>query len=101
MPMLSNNVAGVINRLERGRALNVKCKKIVESEIKRRLSEYELIDHRFSTKYGMSLSQFEKNQMLKRKKYSYDIEKNYHDWDLAVDGIKTMKKELRQLQKQG
>jgi len=70
---------------------------MVENELKRRLARYELTDHLFREKYGMSFEEFEKNQMVKKLGYSFDVESDYHDWDMAIDGIETLRRDLEEI----
>ena len=70
---------------------------MVENELKRRLARYELTDRLFRKKYGMTLDEFEKNEMVKKLGYSFDVESNYHNWDMAIDGIKALHRDLEEI----
>jgi hypothetical protein len=45
----------------------------------------------------MSLEQFEAQEMVKQFGYSFEVESDHQDWDLAVDGIRTMQRRLDDL----
>ena len=48
-------------------------------------------------KYGMTLDGFEITEMVKELNYSFEAESDYHDWDMAVDGIKTLRRDLEEI----
>jgi len=70
---------------------------MVENELKRRLARYELTDHLFRKKYGVTFDEFERNEMVKKRGYSFEVESDYHDWDMAIDGIKTLHRDLEEI----
>lgn len=51
-------------------------------------------------KYGMTLQEFEARGMAAQMGYSWEVESDHQDWDLAVDGMFTMQRRLRDLQVQ-
>lgn len=97
MAVIGEDVYNIINHLVKGGDLNSKIRKILEREIRRRVMEYELIDRGFQKKYGMSLEEFEKNDVIKQKGYSFEVESNYYDWDATVDAINMLKEDLKKL----
>jgi len=72
--------------------------RLAEHEIRRRLARYQLTDHIFREKYGMSLGEFEAAETIKKLDYSFEVESDHQEWDLAVDGIQTMQRRLDELQ---
>jgi hypothetical protein len=71
--------------------------KSLKSELRRRLATYRYIDYILSKKYKMSFNQFEKKKMVVKKKYSFEIEEDYHNWDQAIDGAKTIVRDMKLL----
>ena len=61
--------------------LDYKVRKILIEDIKRRLTEFQLIDNRFRKKYGMTLDEFEQRNIIKEKEFSFEVESDYHEWD--------------------
>ncbi len=61
------------------------------------MARYELTDCLFRQKYGMTFEEFEKNEMVKKLGYSFDVESDYHDWDMAIDGIESLHRDLEEL----
>jgi hypothetical protein len=84
---VSDRIAKIIEKMELGDSFEAKLRRILEWNIQSRLAEYEMINRRFRQKYQMSLEEFEKNDMLEKLNYSFEVESDYHDWDMAVDGI--------------
>ena len=88
---ISDRIAEIIDKIELGDSLETKLRRIIEWNIKSRLAEYEMINRRLRQKYQMSLEEFEQNNMLEKLNYSFEAESDYHDWDMAVDGIASLR----------
>ena len=69
------------------------------NELRRKLSEYILIDETMRKKYGMNFEEFRDKNIAKEKNYSFEVESDYCDWELAIDGIKTIKEKIEKLEK--
>ena len=80
--------------------IDSKVRKIIIEDLKRKLTEFQLIDHRFQKKYEMTLNEFETLNVIKEKNFSFEVESDYHEWDSAVDAIKTLKAYLEDLFKE-
>ncbi len=78
-----------------------KVRKILIEDLKRKLTEFQLIDYRFQKKYGMTLHEFEKKNVIKEKGFSFEAESDYHEWDSALDAIKTLRAYLEDLTREG
>jgi hypothetical protein len=74
-------------------------KKIILSELKRRLAEYRLLDKKMCNLYGMPFIEFKKQKMVEKNSHSFRIEEDYCDWELAIDGIVSVTAELKKLEK--
>ncbi len=70
--------------IERGMA------KLLYNETRRKLIEYELLDRNLGKKYGMSFDEFREKKMIEKLRYSWEVEKDYQNWEIARDGIETM-----------
>lgn len=73
--------------------------KLITNELKRQLLEYKLIEKKLDKKYGMSFEKLKRNEIVKRENYSFEVEEDYCDWELAIDGIATIKKEIQNIEK--
>lgn len=94
---LSNQLLAALNLLEPGSAPNLQLVRLAEYELRRRLARYQLADRLFQEKYGMTLEEFESNAVVKTQSYSFEVESDHQDWDLAVDGIRTIERQLASL----
>lgn len=94
---VSERLMRIIDRLEAGDRLETKLSRVLENEIRRRLARYEWIDRFYQRKYGMTFEEFERNEMVKKLGYSFEVETDYHEWDMAIDGITTLRQELEEL----
>ena len=63
----------------------------------RKLSKYKLIDASFQEKYGVTFTEFERENVVAKKDFSWDVESDAQEWELAVDGIKTYQDKLNEL----
>lgn len=91
---LSKQLLTVLNLLEPGAAPKQQVARLAEQELRRRLARYQLIDRLFREKYGMTLEEFEAAEVVKTLGYSFEVENDHQDWDLAVDGIRTVERQL-------
>lgn len=94
---VSERLVRIIDRLEAGDQWETKLSRVLENEIRRRLARYEWIDRFYQKKYGMTFEEFERNEMVKKLGYSFEVETDYHEWDMAIDGIATLRQELEEL----
>ncbi len=72
-------------------------KEIIESVIynyRRKLATYRLIDEKMKKKYGMNFEKFERKNVVKEKKFSWEVESDAMEWEHAITGIKYLKKKL-------
>ncbi len=71
---------------------------MITNELTRRLSEYKFIEKKLAKKYGMSFEEFKRNEVVKKENYSFEVEQDYCDWELTIDGIATIKKEIQSVE---
>lgn len=74
-------------------------KKLLIRELKRRLAEFRLIDSRLRKRYGLSFEEFKDRKIVEKHLHSFEVEQDYCDWELALDGIKTIQGEIEKLEK--
>jgi hypothetical protein len=72
---------------------------LVINDLRRRLAEYNLMDKTFRERYKMDFDELKMKQAIKKVGHSFKVEEDYCDWELALDGIKTITKELNKLAK--
>ena len=62
----------------------------------RKLTRYRMTDDFFRKKYGMDFENFEKKNLVQKENYSFEVESNAQEWELALDGIKTIEKKIKE-----
>ncbi len=72
---------------------------LVINELRRRLAEYKLMDKTFRERYKMDFDELKMKQVAKESCHSFKVEEDYCDWELALDGIKTISAQLKKLAK--
>ena len=70
---------------------------LLRREYLRRLTRYRMTDNFYRKKYNMDFESFEKKSVVQRENYSFEVESDAQEWELAIDGIKTMDKKLKEL----
>ncbi len=51
-------------------------------------------------KYHMDFETFEKQHMVEKLNYCLEVETDAEDWEMALDGINTMKRKLSELKEE-
>ena len=74
-----------------------KIREVLETEYRRRLTRYEHTDRLLRKKYEMAFDEFERNDLVKAKGFTWDVESDSDEWEMAVDGIESMKRGLKEL----
>lgn len=72
-------------------------KEVLRRDYKRRLTRYRITDDFYRKKYGMDYENFEKTNIVERRGYTYEVESDAQEWELALDGIITVEKKLKEL----
>jgi len=70
---------------------------VLESEYRRRLTRYEHTDRLLRKKYGMTFDEFERSELVKTKGFTWEVESDSDEWEMAVDGMESMKRGLKEL----
>jgi len=74
-----------------------KLRALLEAEYRRRLTRYGATDQRLRDKYGMTFEEFERQYVVRERSYSWEVESDAMEWDLAMSGTRTMRRKLMQL----
>ena len=80
-------------------AIEFKLKKLIEGELVRRLSNWGYTVRMLERKYRMDFEAFKNRRIVAKRKYSFEVENDFCDWEMALDGIKSMEKRLGELRK--
>lgn len=96
---LSDNIMQHLKDLSFGEAstINDKLTLLLEAEYRRRLARYSLTDQQLAHKYGMSFQEFERQRITEERGYTWEVESDAMAWETAVDGLRTVQKQLSNL----
>lgn len=70
---------------------------LLRAEYRRRLAHYQNLDRALHAKYGLTFAQFERRNIVRREDFSWEVESDAMSWEQARDGIKTLKRRLKEL----
>ena len=66
----------------------------------RRLIRYQATDELMRQKYGIPYEEFVRRNIVAEKNFSWEVESNSQDWEMALDGIRTMQRKLSEIDDQ-
>jgi len=95
--IVSERIERYISVLEPEGDINAKIERLVTNEWIRRLNRYELINRRLERKYGMIFADFRDREIVKERDYSFEVESDFWNWEMALDGIETVQEMLSDL----
>jgi len=72
-------------------------KEMLRRDYLRKLTRYRITDDFYKKKYSMDFDSFEKENIVEKQNYSYEVESDAEEWELAIDGIRTIEKKMREL----
>jgi hypothetical protein len=71
-----------------------KVRYLLEAEYMRRLGRYHRTNSLLSEKYGMTFEEFTAQRVVRQRGYTWEVEKDAMDWEVAIDGMETMRSRL-------
>jgi len=69
----------------------------VLGDYERKLVLYKLTDEQLKKKYGTNYDTFEKENVVKKKDYSWEVEKDAMEWEHTVEGIRYLGEKINKL----
>ena len=72
-------------------------KEVLQRDYIRRLTRYRMIDDFYRKKYGMDFDSFETANIVEKQNYTFEVESDAQEWELAIDGISTVEKKMKEL----
>ena len=96
---LSDTVVQHLSALSFGeaRSINDKLALLLEAEYRRRLTRYSLTDQQLAQKYRMRFEDFERQRITEQRGYTWEVESDAMAWETAVDGLRTVQRQLSDL----
>jgi len=95
---VSDKIVQHLNNLSLGNTLNDNLKMLLIAEYRRRLAHYHLIDRQLTQKYQKDFDEFEKQQITKQQGYTWEVESDAMAWETAVDGMRTLQRQLAEIE---
>jgi hypothetical protein len=92
-----NRVLDALSALEPEGDCDAKIAKVVEDALVRRLHHYQYVDRHMRQKYGLTFDEFRDRDIVEQRGHSFEAESDFWEWELAVDGIRTMERKLTEL----
>ena len=84
-----------------GKDVDSKVRHLLRAEYLRRLSRYRRVDVLLTQKYGMSFDEFISRRIVRERGYAWDVESDAMEWETAISGMKTMRRNIEELQEGG
>jgi len=72
-------------------------KEVLRRDYVRRLTRYRMTDDFYRKKYRMDFETFQKKNIVKKQGYTFEVESDSQEWELAIDGLKTVERKLKEL----
>ena len=72
-------------------------KEVLRRDYLRRLTRYRMTDDFYRKKYDMDFGSFQKANVIQKENYTFEVESDAQEWELTIDGIKTVEKKLKEL----
>jgi mannitol/fructose-specific phosphotransferase system IIA component (Ntr-type) len=73
---------------------NEELVEMLRREYLRKLMRYRLTDEFFRKKYQMRYDDFEKENIVAKRDFSWEVESDAQEWEMAIDGISTCLRKL-------
>ena len=74
-------------------------KEALLNEYKRRMIRYRMVDESMKKKYGMPFGDFESQNIVKEKGFSWEVESDAMEWEHAIEGSRYAEQRLKDLGK--
>ncbi|MBS1249402.1 MAG: hypothetical protein MAG431_00981 [Chloroflexi bacterium] len=97
METLSSQIINLAAKLEPEHDTQEALERLLENEMIRRLNRYQLTDRTLQRKYSMPFSEFKARRVVEERDYSFEVESDFWDWEMALDGIETVETMLADL----
>jgi hypothetical protein len=101
MEAVSAQIFSLLGRLEPEQDTDTTLAGLLENELRRRLNRYQFTDHALTRKYGMPFADFQARRVVEQSGYSFEVESDHWDWEMALDGIETTQALLIELKENG
>lgn len=94
---VSQGLVEALKVLERSKPPGEALKGLMIREVNRRIRKYELMVKVFESRYKMSFREFDERDAVEKLGHTWDVERDYFDWELATTEVDALKEVLRRL----
>jgi len=70
---------------------------VLRRDYLRRLVRYRKTDELMRRKYGVSYDEFVARNVVAERNFSWEVESDSQDWEMALDGIRSMERKLGEI----
>ena len=68
------------------------------NEYRRRRIRYKMVDEAMKKKYGINYAEFESRNMVRERKFGWDVESDSMEWEHAIEGFRYVEGKLKDLE---
>nr|MBC8180222.1 hypothetical protein [candidate division KSB1 bacterium] len=97
MLKISDEIASYVTELFPDTSSDNKIIRLIENEFIRKLARYQHTIRNLEMKYKMDFNMFKEKNIIEKKGYSFEVENDFSDWEMALGGIKTIERKLKKL----
>jgi hypothetical protein len=74
-----------------------KLRALLEAEYRRRLARYDVTDRQLREKYGMTFEEFERERVVEKRGFTWEVESDAIEWETVLSGLRTVRRKLSEL----
>jgi hypothetical protein len=97
MLQISDELASYVTELFPEEKTENRIKRLIENEMRKRLARYQLTIRNLEAKYRVDFETFKAEKMVELKGYAFEVENDFCDWEMALDGVETIRRKLNKL----
>lgn len=98
MLQISDELSSYVTELFPEEKTENRLKRLIQNELNRRLARYQLMIRNLESKYQMDFDAFKTEKVVVKREYSFEVENDFCDWEMAQDGVATIRRKLNKLQ---
>lgn len=72
-------------------------KEALINEYRRRRIRYKMVDEAMKKKYGMDFDEFGSTNMVRERKFAWDVESDSMEWEHAIEGFRYVEQKLKDM----
>ena len=79
--------------------IDAKVRRLLEAEYLRKMAQHQRVNETLSQKYGVTFDQFVAQDVVVQHGYSWEVEQDAMQWEIAIGGIETLRRRLQEIGK--